>query len=104
MLSRVLLAHTHWLNVGQVAGLDYAIDTTGGWHRQERAKLAADVRDTGMILYLHDGEKLDIRVVRADRGILMMESRDVSLHYANVQAAGMALAEMMQWAHERGLV
>jgi len=103
-LSRMLLGHTHWLNVGQVIGHDLAIDTTGGWHRQERLKLAADVRDTGCILYLHDGETLDIQEVRADRKLLLAESREVGLHYKTMAAAARALGEATAWAHASGLL
>ena len=102
-LSRVLLGHTHWLNIGQAAGIKYAIDTTGGWHRQERLKLAGDTRDTGMILYLHDGQNLRVQDVRSDAKLLIEETRDPALHYKTMRAASDALLAVTKWGHERGL-
>lgn len=102
-IARFLRAHTHWLNVGQVIGLGVHIDTTGGWHRQERARLAADTRNTGLLLYLHDGQKLSIVPIEADRQTLLQDTDDPSLHYETMAAAAAALREATTWAHERGL-
>lgn len=102
-LSRVLLGHTHWPNIGQRVGDDFVLDTFGGWHRQERAKLPSDVRDTGVLLYFHDGATLDIRDLRANRDLLFDESRDVGQAYRVMAAQATALAKMTAWAHERGL-
>jgi len=102
-VSRFLRGHTHWLNVGQTVGLGVAIDTTGGWHRQERDKLASDTRNTGLLIYLHDGEALDIVTVEADRMLLLSDTDNPGLHYETLSAAAAAMKSVTGWAHERGL-
>lgn len=102
-LSRMIVGHTHWLNVGQSLGDDYEIDTLGGWHRQERLDLPSYMRGTGMILYRHDGQRRTIDRIEADTALLRRESRDVALHYQNMRRAGHALEDAITWAHEQGL-
>lgn len=102
-VNRFLRGHTHWLNVGQTVGLDTAIDTTGGWHRQEREKLSADMRQTGVIVYLHDGKNLEIKPVQADVKILTRETRDPGLHYETMSEAAKALQAVTKWAVSAGL-
>ena len=103
LLARFLRAHTHWLNVGQVVGLGVAIDTTGGWHRQERDKLPSDTRNTGVLLYTHDGQALRIETIEAQRKLLLEETDDACLHYRTMAAAAEALTEMTAWAKCEGL-
>jgi hypothetical protein len=98
-ISRFLRAHSHWMNVGQAIGLECAIDTTGGWHRQERLELGGDIRSTGMIVYLHDGEKLDIIPVPADSHLLISESRSLRLGYRNMEIASQALQNVSEWLY-----
>jgi hypothetical protein len=102
-LSRFLRGHTHWLNVGQTLGVDVAIDTTGGWHRQERANLSDVPRIPGVILYLWDGKELEIKPLTAERDLVLAETADRKLHYRNMEAAGKALAQVDDWGAARGL-
>lgn len=101
-ISRFLRAHSHWLNIGQAVGLDVAIDTTGGWHRQERMTLSTAMRQTGMLLYLWNGN-LQIETIKADQDLLVKETHDPGLHYKNLEAAGQALQEVIAWGKEQGL-
>lgn len=103
VISRFLRAHVHWLNIGQAVGMEVAIDTTGGWHRQERLSLPSDVRNTGMLLYWHDGERLQIEPIEASRELLMEESRSAGLHYRNLEEAARAMQELTEWAWGQGL-
>ena len=84
-------------------GLGVAIDTTGGWHRQERDKLASDTRNTGLLVYLHDGEALDIVTVEADRKLLLADTNNPGLHYETMAAAAAAMQKVTAWGHFRGL-
>jgi hypothetical protein len=102
-VMRFLRGHTHWLNVGQTVGLGVAIDTTGGWHRQERDKLPADTRNTGLLVYLHDGASLNVVTVEADRKLLLADTENPGLHYETMAAAAAAMQRVTVWAHERGL-
>lgn len=102
-ISRFLRAHTHWLNVGQTIGIETAIDTTGGWHRQERLSLPSAVRQTGILLYLADGHDLEIVPVTADRELLVDECRSPALMFNNMERAGFALGQMAKWGVGQGL-
>jgi len=97
VISRFLRAHTHWLNIGQTIGLETAIDTTGGWHRQERLSLASDIRQTGVLLYLADGADMEVRAVPADLSTLVEETKSPSLMFRNMERAGFGLARMAEW-------
>ena len=107
-LSRLLYGHTHWIETGKTVGDDYCIDVTGGWHAQRRHGLAADIRRTGMIAYLHDSTggpqgTLDVREIVADQEAVVAETRDVGLVYKNMAAAAAALSQCAEWARSRGL-
>lgn len=103
VIRRFARGHTHWLNVGQVIALDVELDTTGGWHRQERMNLGMDPRVTGVVVYLHDGKDLDIIPVQAPLELLLEENNDIALHYKNLGEASKALNRMAMWAKGRGL-
>jgi hypothetical protein len=102
-ISRFLRAHTHWLNTGQVVGFGVSVDTTGGWHRQERDKLPSDTRNTGVLAYRHDGQQLTVTPVEANRKLLVEETQDCGLHYKTMSEAARALQVMSNWAHQQGL-
>lgn len=103
LINRFLRGHTHWLNVGQAIGFEVAIDTTGGWHRQERDKLSSAARNTGLLLYLHDGLKLQPVPIEADCKLLTQETDDPGLHYQTMARAAAALSEATRWARAQGL-
>jgi hypothetical protein len=102
LIHRFLRAHSHWLNVGQAVGFDTYIDTTGGWHRQERKTLPSSIRMTGVLLYLWD-DKLDVKIVECDKDLLAEEADSVALHYKNMKAASGALMEVVDWGGKERL-
>jgi hypothetical protein len=102
VVSRFMRAHSHWLNVGQTIGNDVAIDTTGGWHRQERMSLSDVTRIPGVILYRWQDE-LDITTIPADKDTLFSETKDRTLHYRNMAHAAEALSAVDAWGTEQGL-
>jgi len=103
MVSRFMRGHTHWLNVGEGIGVETAIDTTGGWHRQERLVLGSDIRNTGMLLYLADNTELEIETVEPDLEMLVEESKSPTLAFTNMQRAGAGLEHVARWGRSEGL-
>lgn len=103
IIRRFGRGHTHWMNIGQTIAFDVAIDTTGGWHRQERLQLAGDPRMTGVIVYRHDGSNLSIHPVQPAAGLLLGETNDATLHYQTMAEAAKALRRMTSWAQKQGL-
>lgn len=102
-IQRFLRGHTHWVNVGQAVAYDCVIDTTGGWHRNERMKLPSAMRDTGLLVYLHNGKDLRVVPVMADSGLLQDETYNRTHNYRVAKEASEALLEMAEWAVEQGI-
>lgn len=105
-ITRFLRAHVHKINLGQEIGLDCQIDTTGGWHKQERLSLEFSVQTTGFLLYLYDPDAqppLIIKAIEANRDLLLSENKNIALHYRNMEAAGQALADVAAWGRVEGI-
>ena len=105
-ITRFIRAHVHKINIGQEIGLDCQIDTSGGWHKQERLSLEFSVRTTGFLLYLYDTNThppLIVKAIEADRELLISENKNIALHYRNMEAAGRALADVAAWGRVEGI-
>ena len=105
-IDRFIRAHVHKLNIGQEIGLDCQIDTSGGWHKQERLSLEFSVQTTGLLLYLYDTNAqppLTVKAVEANRDVLISENHNIALHYRNMEAAGRALADVAAWGRVEGI-
>jgi len=105
-ITRFIRAHVHKLNIGQEIGLDCQIDTSGGWHKQERLSLEFSVRTTGVLLYLYNTDaqpSLTIKAIEANRDLLLAENKNIALHYRNMEAAGRALSDVAGWGRVEGI-
>lgn len=105
-IDRFIRAHVHKLNLGQEIGLDCQIDTSGGWHKQERLSLEFSVQTTGVLLYLYNTNAqppLTIKAIEANRDLLISENKNVALHYRNMEAAGKALSDVAGWGRVEGI-
>ena len=105
-IDRFIRAHVHKLNLGQEIGLNCQIDTSGGWHKQERISLEFSVQTTGVLLYLHNAgaqPPLTIKAIEANRDLLLSENKNIALHYRNMEAAGRVLSDVAAWGRVEGI-
>ena len=105
-ITRFIRAHVHKLNIGQEIGLDCQIDTSGGWHKQERLSLEFSVQTTGVLLYLYNTDAqppLTIKAIEANQDLLLSENKNIALHYRNMEAAGKALVDVAAWGRVEGI-
>lgn len=104
-VSRFMRAHTHFMQAGLWIALNTWCDTAGGWQAQRRWNISKAVRNTGVIVYLDDGQRTEIIEVHAETDLLLRESKDPHLEEHNRAEASRCILEAKRFIDEsRGSV
>lgn len=102
-VRRVLSGHTHWLNIGHVLAPGRALDTVGGFQRQDRLSLPATGRPVGFISYLHDGRTMTVQSITPRQETVDKLQDDSSLDLRSGMIAFQQLLEIGEYLKQKGL-
>lgn len=84
-ILRVIHGHVHWMNVGFAYTRTLTFDTVGGLQRNKRPELGQVQRPTGAILYVADGDELEVEAIKPDDDVFEEEIASVDLEFRNIR-------------------
>lgn len=103
-VTRGCFGHSHWLFTGYALTPFHHLDCLGGMQRNDRAQIGRGVRSSGAILYVHDGERLDVVEIEPAREALIADLRDGHLEGHNRHEIADVMDEVMRWMEVHGYI
>lgn len=102
-VRRVIAGHTHWLNIGYALAPGRALDTVGGFQRQDRWNLAPTGRPVGFLAYRHDGRTLSVESITPRQETVDRLTDDPALDLRNGVTAFQQLLKVAEYMRQKGL-